>query len=83
MYFLVDQIQEFCVQGGLEIPYRYTFHGEKSMINEAEMLFNRDSNQTLATLKQEAKVTDSSKPSQKDCICTPITNLQAACNKTP
>ena len=51
------------------------------MINKVEMMLSKGSNQTSATSKQEAKVTDSSKPSQKDCTCTSITNLQATCNK--
>ena len=64
MYFLVGQKQEFCVQGGLEIPCRYTFHGAKSMINKVEILLSRYNNQISVTSKQEVKATDSSKPSQ-------------------
>ena len=35
--------------GGLEIPCRYTFHGEKSTINKVEILLSSGSKHTLAT----------------------------------
>ena len=51
------------------------------MINKVEMLLSNDSKSASATSKQEAKIADSSEPSQKDylpvLLDSPMTSLQA------
>ena len=48
-------------QGGLEIPCRYTFHGEKFMINKVEMLQVQS---RVRNIKVERRVSNSQYPSQ-------------------
>ena len=66
-------------QGGMEIPCRYIFHGEKSMITKLEVLLSENNNQLSATSEPQAKT--SSKASQKDCSPVPASPTTSTCSE--
>ena len=94
-YFLGDQYQEYYVQlqdtkysrdlpqGGMEIPCQYTFHREKSMIAKLKVLLSENNNQLSATSELQAKTSNSSEASQKDCSpVLPASPTTTTCSPT-